>query len=144
MTLGPDVQTRERAEQELRTCSRTCAAGSGGHRTPTPAPEPAKDPTFHEFASEWFEANEGAWRPNDTRGLRMAAHRTICCRSSRSHQLSQITIAEVDRYRAAKVREGVLSATSINKTITRLAQILEVAVEYELSTGTRRRGSAGA
>jgi hypothetical protein len=48
------------------------------------------------------------------------------------HRLSQITIREVDRYRAAKVRERVLSATSIKKTITRLAQILELAVEYEL------------
>ena len=36
-----------------------------------------------------------------------------------------------------------LSAVSINKTITRLGQILEVAVEYELITATRRAASAG-
>ena len=35
------------------------------------------------------------------------------------HHLPQITVAEVDRYRALKVREQVLSAESINKTITR-------------------------
>jgi integrase len=60
------------------------------------------------------------------------------------HRLSEITIAEVDRYRQAKVREGRLSATSINKTIQRLGQILEIAVERELidrnpAKGKRRR-----
>ncbi|MGZ6563286.1 MAG: tyrosine-type recombinase/integrase [Solirubrobacteraceae bacterium] len=69
------------------------------------------------------------------------------CLSSPGHRLSQITIAEVDRYRATKVRERVLSPTSINKTITRLAQILEVAVEYQLvdsspAKGKRRRVKA--
>jgi integrase len=53
-------------------------------------------------------------------------------------------VQEVDRYRQAKVRESTLSVTSINKTLTRLAQILEVAVEYELiarnpAKGRRRR-----
>ncbi len=62
----------------------------------------------------------------------------------RGHRLSQITIAEVDRYRQAQVRHGKLSVTSINKTITRLGQILEVAVEYGLiernpAKGRRRR-----
>jgi integrase len=41
-------------------------------------------------------------------------------------------VAEVDRYRAFKVREQVLSADSINKTITRLGQILAVAEERDL------------
>ena len=63
------------------------------------------------------------------------------------HRLSQITIQEVDRYRSAKQREGMLSVTSINKTITRLAQILEVAVEYGMiernpAKGKRRRVKA--
>ncbi len=43
-----------------------------------------------------------------------------------------ITIEQVDRYRRDKVRQGRLSPTSINKTITRLGQILEVAVEREM------------
>ena len=60
------------------------------------------------------------------------------------HSLSEITIAEVDRYRQLKVREGAINATSINKTIQRLAQILDVAVERELidrnpARGKRRR-----
>ena len=47
----------------------------------------------------------------------------------KDHLLSGITVAEVDRYRQAKVRTGKLSATSINKTITRLGQILDLATE---------------
>ena len=62
----------------------------------------------------------------------------------RAHRLSQITIQEVDRYRQIQVRRDQISPSSINKTITRLAQILEVAVEYELidrnpAKGRRRR-----
>ena len=127
-----------------------------------PAPEPVKDPRFHEFASQWFEANKGAWRPNTEidYGWQLSNH---LLPFFKDYRLSQITIAEVDRYRAAKLRERArltealadwqrrmdtetdarkrrelrrerpskpLSAVSINKTITRLAQILEVAVEY--------------
>jgi len=55
-----------------------------------------------------------------------------------------ITVADVDRYRLAKVSQGRLSAGSINKTLTTLAAILELAVEYGLiarnpATGRRRR-----
>jgi integrase len=62
----------------------------------------------------------------------------------RAHRLSQITVQEVDRYRQIQVRRDQISPSSINKTITRLAQILEVAVEYELidrnpAKGRRRR-----
>jgi integrase len=63
------------------------------------------------------------------------------------HRLSQITVAEVDRYRALKVKQGTISASSINGTITRLAQVLEVAVEYGMidrnpARGRRRRRKA--
>src|SRR3954451_1591460 len=44
-------------------------------------------------------------------------------------RLDAITVEDVDRYRRAKVREGKLGATSINKTITRLGQVLDVAQE---------------
>jgi integrase len=55
------------------------------------------------------------------------------------HKLSEITAREVDRYKALKVRERELalvdrplSNRTINKTLTRLGQILDVAVRYEL------------
>jgi integrase len=150
LTLGSVAEgwTRDKAEEALRHTLADVERGiwRPPDREPLPAPEPAKDPTFHEFSSQWFEANEGAWRPN-TRvdyGWQLSNH---LLPFFARHRLSQITIAEVDRYRAAKVRERVLSATSINKTITRLAQILEVAVEYRLidsnpAKGKRRRVKA--
>jgi hypothetical protein len=85
------------------------------------------------------------------------------------HRLSDITVEEVDRYRRAKVREREQLAVSprhidvtdkrgrrvrvrvrplsnaiINKTLTRLAQILEEAVEYGYIDRNPARGrSAG-
>ena len=148
VTIGTDAEgwTQQRAELELENVLADVRRGIWKAPRPEPAPEPPTDPTFHEFASEWFEAHKGEWRPKThvdyswqltNHLLPFFAH----------HRLSQITIAEVDRYRAAKVREGVLGATSINKTITRLGQILEVGVEYEIidrnpAKGKRRRMKA--
>ncbi len=61
-----------------------------------------------------------------------------------SRRLDEITIEDVDRYRVGKVRDAELAPSSINKTLTTLATILEVAVEYELiernpAQGRRRR-----
>ena len=39
------------------------------------------DPTFHDFATDWFTANEGEWRPK-TRWTTNGSSRTTCCRSS--------------------------------------------------------------
>jgi integrase len=57
----------------------------------------------------------------------------------KDHRLSEITAQEVDRYKAAKVREREegtverpLSNRTINKTLTRLGQILDAALRYEL------------
>ena len=41
----------------------------------------------------------------------------------------------MDRYKAAKLREGSSARTQINKTLKLLAQILDVAIEYELIDG---------
>jgi integrase len=55
-------------------------------------------------------------------------------------------VAEVDRYKLAKVREGQLAPPQINKSLKRLSQILDVAVDYghlpnnpAASKGGRRR-----
>ncbi len=138
-----------------------------------PAVETNPDPTFHEFTSEWFDATKGEWREKTRLDYewQLTSH---LLPFFRNHRLSQITVREIDRYRQRKVAEGqaitaaaaagkplideytdkrgrihrhsrrALSATSINKAITRLGQILEVAVEYELieanpAKGRRRR-----
>ena len=69
-------------------------------------------------------------------------------------RVDEITIADVDRYRTSKIREReaglvqrALSNRTINDTISRLAQVLEVAVEYGYlpanpAKGRRRRCKA--
>jgi len=108
--------------------------------------EPRLEQTFYVFAKEWYEANEGEWRENTRLDYGWQLDKHLVPFFGR-HRLSQITISEVDRFRAAKVREGQLSATSVNKMIGRLAQILEVAVEYgyvprNVAQGKRRRVKA--
>ena len=148
VTLGSaaDGWTPKRAEEELQNVLADVRRGIWRPPHPEPVPEQPTDPTFHEFASQWFEANEGSWRPKTRVDYQWQLSSHLLPFFARK-RLSQITIAEVDRYRTAKVREGVLSATSINKTITRLGQILEVAVEYEMigrnpAKGKRRRVKA--
>ena len=53
----------------------------------------------------------------------------------------EITITEVDRYRQKKVRDGKLGNVN-QQHLTRLAQILEVAVERELITANPAKGAA--
>jgi integrase len=112
------------------------AAGAGAGRArrwKPPAPEPLApvNPTFHEFASDWFDAKRPELRSTSAADYAWQLTHHLLPLFHR-HRLSAITVAEVDRYRQAKVRDGRLSATSINKTITRLGQILDVAEEREL------------
>jgi integrase len=164
-TLGTREQgwTRARARTELQNVLADVRRGIW--QPPPPKLEPAvqagQDPTFHEFASEWFEAHKNEWREATRLDYewQLSGH---LLKFFRHHRLSQITAQEVDRFKTAKTAEAnatraaaakgkpimdeytdkrgckhvrlrrPLSVTSINKLLTRLAQILEQAVEYEL------------
>ena len=82
-------------------------------------------------ASEWLEARRSELRASSIADYTWQPSNHLLPFFHR-HRLPQITVAEVDRYREYKVHEGVLSAVSINKTITRLGQILAVAEERDL------------
>jgi hypothetical protein len=147
VTLGSAAGgwTQQRSEDALRHTLSDVERGiwRPPDREPAPAPKLPDDPTFHEFASQWFRSNEEAWRQNTREDCGWQLSNHLLPRFG-AHRLSQITIPEVDRFRTIKVREAVLSATSINKLISRLAQILEIAVEYEMidknpARGRRRR-----
>jgi len=165
--------TRNDADTELQNILADVRRGIWRPPVTQPAPEIAQDPTFYEFASRWFETSKGEWRASTRLDYEwQLSHHLLPF--FKDHRLSQITIAEVDRYRQAKVAEAraieaaaakgkpivdtytdkrgcerkrkrrPLSVTSTNKTITRLGQILEVAVEYGLvpanpAKGRRRR-----
>jgi integrase len=163
LTLGrpEDGWTETRASTELENILADVRRGIWQPHTVEAPPEPPQDPSFHEFASSWFEAIRGELRPNTVLDYEWQL-RVHLLPFLKDHRLSQITVSEVDRYREAKVAEAreveaaagrgkpmmdeyvdrrgtkrrrprrPLSAVSINKTITRLGQILEVAVEREL------------
>jgi integrase len=132
VTLGgtADGWTRQRAEAELRHVLADVERGLWAPGVGLVTEGPAA-PTFHAFASEWLEAR----RP-ELRETSIADYTWQLCNHLlpffHRHHLPQITVAEVDRYRDFKVREGRLSVESINKTITRLGQILAVAEERDL------------
>jgi integrase len=140
---------RKRAEKELSHILADVERGLW--RPPAKEVVEAPDtPTFHVFASEWFERQkvEGGRRGQ---GLTEAGRADLEWRLS-NHLLpyfagkliDTITVEDVDVFRTGKAREGRLNPTSINKLLGTLAAILEDAVEYGLiprnpAKGRRRR-----
>ncbi|MGO8903992.1 MAG: tyrosine-type recombinase/integrase, partial [Solirubrobacteraceae bacterium] len=138
-----DGWTQARAQDALQDELAKVQLGTWTPPEPEPAPVVEQDPTFHVFATDWLAAHEREWRPKTSKDYewKLSDH---LLPFFQHHRLSQITIAEVDRYRAAKLKQGTLSPTSINKTIALLAQVLEDAVEYgqidrNPARGRRRR-----
>jgi integrase len=138
--------TRAKAQTELQNILADVRRGIWQPQVREVIEAPREMPTFHVFASEWFERQriEGGSRAH---GLSAAGVADLEWRLSNhllpafaSRRVNQITIEDVDRYRGGKVREGKLSATSINKTLSTLAAIMESAVEYGLSERNPARG----
>jgi integrase len=149
VTLGrpEDGWTRQRAEAELRHVLADVERGIWRPPEPQPIQATAEAPTFHEFASEWLDARRGELRPRTMTDYEWALSYHLLP-VFKDHRLSEITVREVDRYKAAKVREGKLGPAQINKTLKLLAMIIDVAIEYELvdganpARGRRRRVKA--
>jgi integrase len=150
VTLETEAEgwTRDRAEAELQNVMADVRRGRWSPPVPAVSLEsgPSEEPTFHVFASEWFAAKRPELREStaDTYLWHLRDH---LLPYFKDHLLSQITIAEVDRFRQFKLveRERVaaarargetrlrpLSNETINKLLVRLGQILDVAEEREL------------
>jgi integrase len=147
VTLGrpEDGWNRERAEAELRHVLADVERGIWQARKAVePVAAPAETPTFHEFASDWLDGRRGELRPRTVADYEWAFSYHLLP-FFKDHHLDAITVAEVDRYKAGKLREGKLGAAQINKTLKVLAMVLDVAIEYELidranpARGRRRR-----
>jgi integrase len=152
VTVGSsaDGVTREQAEAELAYILEAVRRGEWRPPSEPDLVERQAIPTFHAFATEWFEAKrtEGGrygtgLTPSGEAGLRwqLELHLLPAFASSR---LDQITAEDVDRWRRAKVREGRVGPTSINTCLRTLAAILELAAEYghidrNPARGRRRR-----
>jgi integrase len=140
VTLGSAAEgwTRGKAAEELANILADVRRGIWTPPERSDPREPPPEPTFHEFASEWLESrrHEFAARTAEDYELALSHH---LLPFFKDHRLSEIAAQEVDRYKAAKVRqreEGLverpLSNRTINKTLTRLGQILDAALRYEL------------
>jgi integrase len=152
LTLGHthNGYTRRQAETELQNILADIRRGTWTPTPTQPVAAPAQDPTFHEFASQWFESHRHEVAARSVEDYRWGLTRHLLP-FFKDHHLTQITIAEVDRYKTTKVRQREqskdkrsLSNGSINETLNLLAQILELAVEYEHiqfnpARGRRRR-----
>jgi integrase len=126
---------------------RWAAPRDGGFASASPRRE---IPTFERFAARRFEHQvvEGG---RAGVGLAAKSREDLEWRLTRhlvpafgARGLDEITIEDVDRYRVDKVRQGSLAPSSINKTISTLASVLDFAVDYELidrnpARGRRRR-----
>ena len=161
LTLGrpEDGWTLAMAQRELAVVLRDIDLGTW--RPPRPDPPPAKNtnPTFHEFASDWFSAKQLEIEKNTASSYANDLTNHLLP-FFKDHLMSEITVAEVDRYRQSKVREAAeitaaaengtplmvsyvdrlgrsyrrrarpLSARSINMHINLLTQILAVAADH--------------
>ena len=141
LTLGSAAVgwDRARAETELANILAAVRRGTWRPATTEKPAEPLPEPTFHEFASEWLAGRRAELRPSTQYSYEWALRLHLLPFFAR-HRLSEITSAQVDRCRSLKVRQGQITARSINQTITRLAQILEYAVEYEYIARNPARG----
>jgi integrase len=131
VTLGSakDGWTQAKAQDQLEHEQHRVATGDWSPAVSPAPPDLDADPSFHEFATDWVDARADGWRPKTRTDYEWKLSHHLLPYFKR-HRLSQITVSEVDRYAAAKRKQGTLSAASINKTIALLAQILDVAVEY--------------
>lgn len=125
---------RVRAERELRHVLADVERGIWRPPEPAPAPKAETAPGFHEFGSEWLEARAPELRPRTVNDYRWALSHHLLPHF-KDHRLSEITVREVDRYKAAEVANGTLGAAQINKTLKILAMIIDAAIEYEMIDG---------
>ncbi len=112
------------------------------------------DTTLAEFADVWLE-RQAAEGGRSGRGLAAKSAEDLEWRVRRhllpafgGRALRQISVADVDAYRHTKLREGRLSPSSINKTLSTLGAILDLACDYDLiernpALGRRRRLRVG-
>jgi integrase len=109
VTLGrpEDGWSRGRAEAELRHVLADVERGIWRPHEPEPVEAPREVPTFHQFASEWLDGRRPELRPRTVADYEWALSYHLLPFFAK-HRLSAITVQEVDRFKAAKFREGKL------------------------------------
>lgn len=132
VTLGKaeDGWDRRRAEDELANVLADVRRGIWRPKTQAEPVEPREVPTFHEFASEWLDRRRPELAPKTIADYEWALTLHLLPHFA-GDPIDTIGPKDVDRYKARKLAEGRLGATAINKTIARLSQIFDEAMEDE-------------
>lgn len=104
--------------------------------------------TFGEFAAGWLTNREPELRPKTIASYRWLLESHLLAHFE-TVALDAIGPQDVDRYKAAKLREGGLGPNQVNKSIGLLARILDTAADYghldparNPARGSRRRVKA--
>jgi integrase len=86
--------------------------------------------TFKQAVDEWIDyvENDRKRRPSTLRDYRQTAKNMLLPGFGESTPIEDITTADVDAYRAGLVKEGRLSARSINKSLVLLHGVFRLAV----------------
>ena len=155
--------TREHAERELAHILADVERGIWQPYMPELVEAPVAVPTFHDFAERWLGLKAPELGPATIADYQWALEKHLLPVFGRM-RLDEITKRTVDEFAAAKLAEGQrlaaereksggtgprvgLSARTVNKVLTRLAQILGEAVEWDLigsnpAAGGKRRVKA--
>lgn len=112
-------------------------------------------PTFHAFASDWFVQwrtaagldEEGRHKIGKRKGEVSRTWVDLTWRLNKHlfpffarKRLDEIDARIIDGFKTAKLQEGRLSPGSVNKVLSTLGAILELAVDYELIQRNPARG----
>jgi integrase len=147
ITLGTKGEgwTRAKAEDALADTLADVRRGIWHPRKPEPVEPPSKAPTFLEFSNQWFASRLPELRERTIEDYKWSLELHLLPFFA-DLPLAEITVERVDAYKAWKLGQGKLAAAQINKTLKRLAQILDLAVDYghlpsnpAASKGGRRR-----
>jgi integrase len=126
MTLGrpEDGWTEQMAERELAVVLRDVDLRTWRRPQKDPAPAPAEDPGFLQFAAEWFAAKELEIEKNTARSYQNDLRKHLLP-FFKDHALSQITVKEIDRYRRQKVRESAQATARVEAGKPRMVEIVD-------------------
>jgi integrase len=134
-TLGPEpAWSEKRARQELR--NRLADVARDGYRAPPTT-------TFKEFAEAWTRDHlpSRGLKPTTVETYRYALHRHLLPFFG-SRRLSDMTPETIDRYVAAKMREG-LAPKTVNNHLLTLRVMLTRAVRWRLVPSNPVAGADG-
>jgi integrase len=132
--------TRSEAEEELSNTLADVRRGIWQPSVVESREAPKEQPGFHEFASRWLaDRRQDGLASRTIEDYEWALTRHLLP-FFKDYLLSEITKRDVDAYKTYKAAEGVLGNNQVNKTLTRLSQVLALAEEYDYISGNPAAG----